>query len=297
MYSSKSIKNTSKAQLTQNWSKAYAAMAIILMASLCIYLSEQLVNSLLSDYGFIKSVVLPESAFSSLSAFSDAIIQHILSKGFLSAQLITTFFLLLRFLIISPLQLGHAKWYYSVVKGSKTYLSKLFFYYQSNSAYIYLLVFKFGQAIRRIGCGILSFIAPVAALSLSIYQFSLYSASGVDSDRNKAVLYLIVAALLFLLGFIMYLLLMLKYFLAKYLFVSINDFGGGFRKVNSCFSRSKEMMDGQSGKVISLAISFIPEILSCVLIFPVLYVYPFIRTSFAAQARSIIKNAMEADKD
>lgn len=297
MYSSKSIKNTSKAQLTQNWSKAYAAMAILLMAALCIYLAEQLVTSLLSDYGLIKNAELPETAFASLSAFSNAVVEVVLNKGFAASLLISAFFVMLRFLIISPLEQGNTKWYYSVVKGSKTYLSKLFFYYQSNNAYIYFLVFKFGQAIRRIGYGILSFAATAASLSLTIYQFSVYSASGVDADRQKAVLYLIISAFMFLLGIVMYFLLMLKFFLDKYLFVSINDFSGGLRKVNSCFSRSKEMMNGQSGKVIALCISLLPALISCVFILPILYVYPFVRTSFAALARSIIKEAAENEND
>ncbi len=297
MYSAKSIKNTSKAQLTQNWSKAYAAMAILLMASLCIYLAEQLVNTLLSEYGLIKTSVFADNSFDNIADFFNSVTKFVLSKEFLNAQLITAFFIVLRFLIIAPVELGHTKWYYSVVKGSKTYLSKLFFYYQSNSSYIYLLVFKFGQYIRRIGYGILSFAATAASLSLSLYQFSLYSASGVDSDRNKAFLYLVVTVFMFILGLVMYLLLMLKFFLAKYLFVGINDFNSGVKKVNSCFSRSKEMMNGQSGKVISLAISFIPALLTCVLLLPILYVYPYIRTSFAAQARSIIKSAIESDMD
>ncbi len=295
MHTSKSVKNTAKSLLSQNWSKAYAAMAIILMASLCIYLAERLVDSLLSDFGFINKISFSDNSSGSLSALSNEIVNVVMSEGFIYSIIISLFFLLLRLIVVSPIEQGHVKWYYSIAKGSKTYLSKLFFYYQSNNAFISLLIFKIGQAVRRIIYGAISFIAPIAALSLSIYQLSVYSMSGLASDRQKALLYIIATLFLFVLGIIMYILLMLKFFLANYLFVSINDFDKGIKRVNACFARSKEMMNGNSGRVIALAVSFIPAILSCVFIFPILYVYPYIRCSLATLARYIIKEAREAE--
>ncbi len=291
MHTSKSIKNTAKAQLAQNWSKAYAAMAIILMVTLCVFLAEQLVNSLLVNVGMINDTSMPEDAFASIANFSDAIVKKVLSRDFFAIQLITIFFVVFRFLVISPLKQGNIKWYYSVAKGSKTYLTKLFLYYHSNSAYISLLLFKISFALRKIAFGVISFAASIASLSLSVYQFSAYVSTNSADDKRKAILYLIIAAFLFFLGLIMYLLLTLKYFLADYLFVSLKDFNGGFKMINSCFSLSKEMMNGQWGRVISLGISFIPLILSCIFIFPILYVYPYMQSSFAALARSIIKTA------
>lgn len=296
MHTSKSIKSTAKSQLYPNWSKAYAAMGFILMATLCLYLAQRLVEALLSGYGIIKSTAITFEDLSGFRALANAIIENVKSESFIFALVITLFFLVLRFLIISPLEQGQYKWYYSVAKGSKTYLSKVFFYYKTNSGYISLLLFRVGKIIRQIFYGIISFIAAIAALSLSIYQLSLYSQSVLASDRNKAVLYLIVTAFLLLLGVVLYTLLMIKYFLADYLFAAINDFDGGIKKVNSCFSRSKELMTGQSGRVISLAISFIPAILSCVLIVPILYVYPYMNASFAVLARDIIKEAKESEK-
>lgn len=291
MNTSKSVKNAAKSQLSQNWSKAYGAMALILMASLCIFLAEQLTDSLLHGYGMIRSTVLPEDAFNSISGLSQTILKMVKSEDFLYAQLIALFFILLRFLIVSPLQIGETKWYYSVAKGSKTHLTKMFFYYHSNQGYISLLIFKIGQIARQIAYGLISFLASIAAFSLSIYQFSLYAESGLAEDKNKAYLYLAVTAVLILLGAVLYILLMLKFFLAEYLFAARNDFDGGIRKVNSCFKRSKEYMAGQTGRVISLTVSFLPLIISCVLIIPILYVYPYMRCSYALLARDIIKQA------
>lgn len=296
MHTSKSIKSTAKSQLYPNWSKAYAAMAFILMAMLCIYLAQQLVESLLSGYGVIKSISVELDGVTDLSGAANAIVEAVSSGEFLRAQFITLFFLLLRFLVISPLEQGQYKWYYSVANGSKTYLSRMFFYYRTNSAYISLLMFRVGKLIRQIFYGIISFIAAIAALSLTVYQFSLYNRTGIVSDRNKAILYLAVTAFLLLLGIVLYVLLMLKYFLVDYLFAAINDFDKGTKKVNACFSRSKELMSGQTGRVIALAVSFIPSIISCVLIVPMLYVYPYMNTSFAVLARDIIKEAKENEK-
>lgn len=296
MHTSKSIKSTAKSQLYPNWSKAYAAMAFILMAMLCIYLAQQLVESLLSGYGVIKSISVELDGVTDLSGAANAIVEAVSSGEFLRAQFITLFFLLLRFLVISPLEQGQYKWYYSVANGSKTYLSRMFFYYRTNSAYISLLMFRVGKLIRQIFYGIISFIAAIAALSLTVYQFSLYNRTGIVSDRNKAILYLAVTAFLLLLGIVLYVLLMLKYFLVDYLFAAINDFDKGTKKVNACFSRSKELMSGQTGRVIALAVSFIPSIVSCVLIVPILYVYPYMNTSFAVLARDIIKEAKENEK-
>lgn len=296
MHTSKSIKSTAKSQLYPNWSKAYAAMAFILMAMLCIYLAQQLVESLLSGYGVIKSISVELDGVTDLSGAANAIVEAVSSGEFLRAQFITLFFLLLRFLVISPLEQGQYKWYYSVANGSKTYLSRMFFYYRTNSAYISLLMFRIGKLIRQIFYGIISFIAAIAALSLTVYQFSLYNRTGIVSDRNKAILYLAVTAFLLLLGIVLYVLLMLKYFLVDYLFAAINDFDKGTKKVNACFSRSKELMSGQTGRVIALAVSFIPSIVSCVLIVPILYVYPYMNTSFAVLARDIIKEAKENEK-
>ncbi len=294
MVSTKSIKKAAKSQLAQNWSKAYAAMALILMASLCIFLAEQLSNSLLTGYGIIKESVLSEDSFGSIADLAQGIVNTVRTKDFMYSLLIALFFIVLRFIIISPLQIGETKWYYSVGKGSRTYLSKLFFYYHSNEGYMCLLMFKIGQVARQIFYGIISFLAAIAALSLSIYQFTIYSYSGLQADMKKAVLYLVVAVFLALLGVVLYMLLMLKYFLAEYLFAAKNDFDGGIRRISACFRLSKEYMTGQSGRVISLAISFIPAILSCVLIIPILYVYPHIRTAFAILARDIIKQGKAA---
>ncbi len=296
MHTSKSIKSTAKTQLYPNWSKAYAAMAFLLMATLCIYLAQQLVESLLSGYGVIKSITVELTGITDLSSAANSVVEAVSSGEFLRAQLITLLFLLLRFLVISPLQQGQYRWYYSVAKGSKTYLSRMFFYYRTNSAYISFLMFRIGKVLRQIFYGIISFIAAFAALSLTVYQFSLYNRTGIITDRNKAILYLAVTAFLLLLGIILFILLMLKYFLADYLFASMNDFDKGMKKINHCFSHSKELMSGQTGRVIALAVSFIPLIVSCVLIVPVLYVYPYMNASFAVLARDIIKESKENEK-
>ncbi len=295
MVTPKSIKTTAKAQLSRNWFKAFVAMGFLLMASLSIYLAEQLINSLLSGYGIIKEISISDEALDGIGSFSAEIVSAVTSDSFMLSGMIMLLFLLVRFVILSPLEMGETKWYYSVAKGSRTHLRKMFFYFGSNEGYISLVFFKIGQLIRQIAYGLVAFLAAIAALSLSIYQFTIYYNSGIEEDMQKAFLYLAVTAVLALLGVVLYVLLMLKYFLAEYLFASMNDFGGGFRQINSCFARSKELMSGQTGRVIALIISFIPLMISCILIFPILYVYPYMKASLAALARTIIKEARNDD--
>ncbi len=296
MLTTKSIKTTAKTQLYQNWSKAYAAMAFILMASLSLSLAEHLVNSLLSSYGIIKGSAAIDESISGLSSLSSAIVETVTSQNFIYNAIISVFFLLISFLVVSPLRQGSVRWYYSVARGSKTYLSRMFYFYQSNNAYISHLMFKIAQLFRSIFYGIVSFLAAFASLSLTVYQFSVYSRTELASDRQKAVLYLMVSLVMLFLGVILYILLMLKYFLAEYLFISSNHHNVSFKAVNQCFTKSKEIMSGNSGKVISLAISFIPALLLCILIVPIFYVYPYINCSFAVLASEIINESKASDK-
>lgn len=290
MQTNKAIKSAAKKQLTQNWSKAYAAMAFLLMASLCIYLAQQLISSLLSTYGITGHSDVDISAITNLSDLALTFVKLINTEDFIYSLAITVFFLILRFLIISPMELGETKWYYSVAKGSKTYLSKMFAYYQSNQSYISLLLFKIGLTLRGILYGVISFFAAIAAMSLTIYQLSVYSLSELAADRNKAILYLAVTVFLVLLGACLYALLMLKFFLSSYLFADIKKFDGGIRQINNCFSKSKELMAGDTVRVISLVLSFIPAILSCVFIFPIFYVFPHMKASLAVLAHDIIRS-------
>lgn len=287
------VKKSAKKHLEDNWSKAFSAMAIVLLASLAAFIAEEFVNGLMQGYGVTQKLDL--SRFDINTQISDIIAylkEFVTSGGFRITALVTLFFILIRFLVLTPLHQGQTSWFYSVVEGTDDRLSRLFYYYSTNDMYLSALSFRFSLFMKKLGYGIISFIAPAASLGLTLNQYLLFRTTGNEADKKRATLYLIITIALLLLGLILFFLLSLKIFIARYVFARYT-LTVKHANTGKCFSEASRLISKNKSRVVSLFISMLPLFISCVLILPLLYVYPYFFCCCAELANEIMIEGSE----
>lgn len=86
------------------------------------------------------------------------------------------------------------------------------------------------------------------------------------------------ALILLITGLVFRFIIIQRYFLAEYIMTENPEL-----RASLCVKRSKNLLDGHMFKVVKFKLSFLPMFLSCVLILPLIFVYPHYK-----QCRSII---------
>ena len=284
------VKKAAKKQLQDNWSKAFASMAIVLLSMLAAFIAEELVNNLLQAYGVTEKFdVTKLDVTKDVYVAAQYIKDFVTTRSFMMTAVITVFFILIRFLVLTPLHQGQTTWFYYVAEGSNDQLSKLFYYYGSNDMYVSALSFRFSLFFKKIGYAIISFIAPAAALGMTVNQYLKFLAGGNEADKKNAILYLFITIALILLGTLLFFLLSLKLFLARYIFAR-SAVNLKHAETGKCFAQSQKLMIKNRRRVIILFVSMLPAFLSCILIVPLLYVYPYFFCCCAELANEIIES-------
>jgi len=179
------------------------------------------------------------------------------------------------FLIVSPLRLGVINWYQSLAICGNLQVGQIFYYYRTNELFKEALVFELARIVRHAA-------AIVITLCPAAVCFGMAINASKSSQENTLTLIAAGVALLAV-GLIVYAYVALRWFTAKYLYVSGRSYG-----VGECFRNSNKYMKKHIGRVMILIISCIPLWLSCIFVLPALYVIPYYNAIMAAAAQDII---------
>lgn len=264
------VKREAKGLLTNNWSRALSALCISLLALVLFLLVNNFVLSLVNLVGAMKDDAVNNQPhtltefykyFSSDNARGNLILSGVLAAFY--------------FMIVSPLRLGVTNWYQSLAICGNLQVGQIFYFYRTNELFKEALLFELARLIRHA-------IALAVTLSPAAVCFGMALNASKSSQGNMLTLIAAGAALL-IVGLIVYAYVAIRWFAAKYLYVSGRDYG-----VGECFRYSNKYMKKHTGKVMLLIFTCIPMWLSCVFVLPALYVIPYFNAIMAAAAQDII---------
>ncbi len=277
-FSPRHIKREAKGLLVNNWSRALAVLCILLLALFMFVLIDQFLIIVLED---VTSMSSAES-----SQIPGTLIEMLKYAGTTQSKrniLFTLIVSLFYTLIISPLRLGITRWYQSVAICGDLKINQVFYYYRTNQLFKSSLMFSIFSAFIMLGVLIISLAPAAGCFGLAI---SYLDASATATQRSMALPLVAASAALLLVGLIVSLSVIARWFVAKYLYVSGDSYG-----VLQAFALSRSYTKGRVGEILALFISCVPMWLSCVFVFPLLYAVPMSMTIFAAAAQDIIDDA------
>lgn len=193
-------------------------------------------------------------------------------------------------LLCAPLKAGRMAWFWrqNANRGRSNGIGTLFEPFRPARRAMQCAALWLCLLVRKLGWWLL-FCAPgMILLGISWFQLT------VGSELLTFLIPCAAGGIFFVVGLFFYLLVTRRYLLAYYLFDELDR-----PHATAIIRESARVMDGQMGQAAAFALSFTPWILSCILLFPALYVYPYYqqsRASFARQAlsrgpRSIARDA------
>lgn len=178
--------------------------------------------------------------------------------------------------VYSSASVGEKAWYNGITENKSNYIKRLFFWFKPKYSYRAL---KFHLILFIIK----SFWATLYFLPAAILLWSIYYLSGTGGIEYYLFISLSVGSvLLFLCGAIFYLISIQRYFLAEYLYSS-NPRLGAIVSIR----QSKNLLDGHILEIVKFKISFIPKLLSCILIVPAFFVIPYYKETCCVVAKKI----------
>ncbi len=263
------IKKNARASLRGSWGKAVAIFFTIMGVFLLISALEQILYLVLGLTGFQDVLATP-----------DFYLDDQLSLD-LGAVACTGLSSLLLFLLGAPLTAGAAGWYFSLSAGTSLGFEGLFWYFTSGKRYVRALGTTFLLGLRS-ALWAAAFLLPPACLS-GVFTW----ASSLDNIPALAMVIdlglgaswvLFAVALLFLVIFLQ------RYFLVYYLLADRPE-----TPVPRLLKLSVRMMSGHKWEAFSLRFSFLGWALLSLLIFPLMYTYPFFQASMAIYARYAVE--------
>ena len=260
----KKIKKDALVSLRNSWGKATAILLFICGVHLLFLLLEQFFGSLL-HISFLNGGGNLDLYMGTLEVGTPF-------------ALMAAAFALISFIVAVPLQYGATKWYLRQVGGDSPALSTIFDCFHSIRRFFCSLLLKLAIGVRVLGVGILAYL-PSAAIFVGIRYIGGYESPGAIIARLILIplLFLIsLAAAFFVFAF------SLRYFLARYLFVS------GHKSVSQCIKLSVRGMKGNIQPTLSFYLSFLPWLLLTPLLVPCLFIYPYIKASLAIYAKYLM---------
>ena len=263
------IKKNARASLRGSWGKAVAIFFTVMGVFLLISALEQILYLVLGLTGFQDVFVTP-----------DFYLDDQLNLD-LGAVACTGLSALLYFLLGAPLTAGAAGWYFSLSAGTPMGFEGLFRYFTSGRRYVRALGTTFLLGLRS-ALWAADFLLPPAFLS-GIFTWA-------DTLDNVPALAMVIdlglgaSRVLFAVALLFLLIFLQRYFLAYYLLADRPEV-----PVSRLLKMSVQMMAGHKWEAFSLRFSFLGWALLSLLIFPLLYVYPFYEAAMAIYARYAIE--------
>ncbi|MBE6753085.1 MAG: hypothetical protein E7559_01825 [Ruminococcaceae bacterium] len=276
-FTPKGIRREAQGLLADNWTRALATLCLSLFALAAFLVFNRLVTALI---GVAEGGSDAQTEVTQLNSLLDYY-EYYSSRGFRFTYIINLILTAFYFMLSAPLNMGIVKWYQSVAQCGDLKVGQVFHYYRDNQRFTDALSFEVNRLVRHVIVGGLC-----AAPSLVCFSRALSAAVDGKSGAGSVAL---LGGVLLLVGLLVYAFIMLRWFVARYLFTA-----GIRQSVARCFSTSAEFMRGHVFKVLRVYISLLPLILSCLLVAPIVYAVPVINASLAACAQDIIDSRTAA---
>lgn len=184
----------------------------------------------------------------------------------------------LSLLVLPPLALGRDAWFWQRSAREYQPFTYAFAWYRRMGRAIALHLLRW---LIRLGAALL-FLLPAVICTLA----ALYLYWSGTTFFTLSVL-IATAAALWGTGVVFTTLFLQRFFLAPYLLARSDEM-----KARDALRESARIMDAcmMRGNTAKMKLSFLPWFLSCILILPILYVYPYYKQSCACYARHILNN-------
>lgn len=270
------IKQEARARLSNNnWAKAVAVTVLVLSVSLiyslCTECAAYILHSSNTPFLFNKDV------FSQLPEFLANQLQNQNMRIFiLAAALIAVLYVL----VAVPLHLGSSRWYYGIALGDSPSVAEVFYYFSGAGLYFRSLRYAVAITARLILWFFLCF-SPCLVLFDILGEVlkkhpDIATASWYVPLSFFSLFLLAACAVLFIAA-------ALGYFTAAYAVVVFEE-----QSVTACIKTARQSMRHHRISVLLLLLSFVPWLLLCFFVLPVLFVLPYGSASLATCAKWIL---------
>ncbi len=197
-------------------------------------------------------------------------------------------------LINSVLKNGIVDWNYSVISDKNSDFLNIFSYFSSFKKVLLSWYISLQLFLRKIFWTILIF-SP----SILIFSWSILATVYQNKVNNKVLIPFgyILALCLAIIAFVICLIFLQRYALARYLIIS-----GECNKVRKAIKLSIKIMNGKKAEYLWLICSFIGWFLTCIFVLPLFFVLPYFNISLTLYYRYLIeqfnynKNLIENNK-
>ena len=200
---------------------------------------------------------------------------------------ITLLIMLFTFLVQTPISLGAMRWFYKNAGGKTAGFYSVFSYMQTTGGYAKAIWFWFNLYVRLFAYGCL-FLLPGTIIGL-VGLWGLYI-NGWAGPLDIVLVF--TGIILFVIGFIGYYLVTLRYFLAPYYFFDNPDI-----KVRDIIKVTVQFSKTKTTELVKLTLSFIGWELLNLLVFPILFTLPYKHSTYAIVARVYIEQINQTNKE
>lgn len=226
---------------------------------------------------FMTAVYILAGLDLAVSAIGEAInLTSILGEEAVNENAISGMFTLPVIVLMIPLVMGVIRLFYMMTKNKTVAFSDIFYYI--GRRYFRTLGVFFGVFIRCLWQAAVSFLPFYIGNTILTYS----TAKKEELAFSDNIWYFIVYALLFG-GILLFAKLSIRYFLSFFLYFEDESLSA-----SELCTLSYTYMERFQGSVMKLILSLFPWILSCILIFPCLFVVPYALTCLSTSAKWII---------
>lgn len=189
----------------------------------------------------------------------------------------------LSILLVAPLSLGQARWYYNLVHVRSMPVTELFYYFETGRAYARSVLYEINIGIRSLLWMFLFYAPPSAVFGVALFFLSgneELSRAGLVTATSGIFL----SVILFILATIFYAACVCRYSLTPYLIAEDADL-----TVRKAIKLSVKYTKGFRFSILWFALSYIGWFFLAAFFFPLLYVVPYYSTGIAMYSRYIIE--------
>ena len=134
--------------------------------------------------------------------------------GSRAEMLISTLFMLLTLLLLSPLQLGLTRWYYTLIRGNAAPFGEIFHFFETLQRYLRAVWYTVQLGLRSFLWSLGFFFLPGGVLGVSLWFLGTEGIS--DQTRSAASVGVVMACALFFLAAALYMIFINRYALTSY---------------------------------------------------------------------------------
>lgn len=269
------LKRNSKLALRGSWGRAIIILLIVMGVSTLITVFTQIAASV-----FVTAPMLDDSTMAQYDTVWEFAEEFRLGTA---EWIIFGASVILSLLLMSPLSLGQARWYYNLVHGGSMPVTELFFYFETGRAYARSLLYEINIGIRSMLWMILFYAPPSAVFGVALFFLSgngELSRVGLMTATSGIFL----SAVLFILATLFYAACVCRYALTPYLIAEDAEL-----TVRKAIKLSVKYTKGFRFSILWFGLSYIGWFFLTAFIFPVLYAVPYYSTGMAMYSRYIIE--------